>query len=221
MGDVKEGQLGLGQGQEKGVITPTLEVTGENVQSGNDNNPESVSSVSKQIQSDTYNQHDNDSREEEINNGSNTNNINPAITDTDLKNNIESITQIVDDNGKKKTCVTMKGGRGGKRKSKKSSKKTSKSSTRKTKKGSKKSNKKVKKTQKGGSSLAHSDFNTSQSIATSVDKTTSLAGSIESGLFPSVQKITGGMNMGGMNMGGGSGCSTKMLGGKKKKTSKK
>ena len=126
---------------------------------------------------------------------------------------------------------------GGKRKSKKSAKKsTRKSSTRKN----KKSNKKGKKTQKGGSSLTHSDFNASQSV----DNKLSLAGSIESGLFPGVQKITGGMNMGGMNMGGintggmnmggmntttpksmmrgGSGCSAKMLGGKKKKnTSKK
>ena len=139
---------------------------------------------------------------------------------------------------------------GGKRKSKKSAKKsTRKSSTRKN----KKSNKKGKKTQKGGSSLAHSDVNASQSIATSVDNKLSLAGSIESGLFPGVQKITGGMTptpksmmggantptpksmMGGANIptpksmmggenkkiGGGSGCSAKMLGGKKKKTSKK
>lgn len=113
---------------------------------------------------------------------------------------------------------------GGKRKSKKSSKK----GTKKTRKN-KKSNKKGKKTQKGGSSLSHSDVNASQSV----DNKLSLAGSIESGLFPGVQKITGGMNMGGMNMGGmntttpksiikgGSGCSAKMLGGKKKKTSKK
>ena len=85
---------------------------------------------------------------------------------------------------------------GGKRKSKKSSKK----GTKKTRKN-KKSNKKGKKTQKGGSSLSHSDVNSSQSIATSVDNKLSLAGSIESGLFPGVQKITGGMNMGGMNMG--------------------
>lgn len=145
---------------------------------------------------------------------------------------------------------TAEGMNGGKRKSKKSAKKsTRKSSTRKN----KKSNKKGKKTQKGGSSLAHSDVNSSQSIATSVDNKLSLAGSIESGLFPGVQKITGGMTptpksmMGGANIptpksmmggantptpksmmggenkkiGGGSGCSAKMLGGKKKMTSKK
>lgn len=115
-----------------------------------------------------------------------------------------------------KVCVSKTPVTGGKRKSKKGSKKsakktrknsTRKSSTRKNKKGSKKG----KKSQKGGSSLAHSDFNASQSIATSVDKTTSLAGSIDSGLFPSVQKIQGGSK----KRGGGCGNSVKISGGKK------
>ena len=133
----------------------------------------------------------------------------------------------VEENTKLNTDNDAGGGKGGKRKSKKSSKK----GTKKTRKN-KKSNKKGKKTQKGGSSLSHSDVNASQSV----DNKLSLAGSIESGLFPGVQKITGGMNMGGMNMGGmnmggtttpksiikgGSGCSAKMLGGKKGKKSLK
>ena len=86
------------------------------------------------------------------------------------------------------------GSKGGKRRSKKGGKRSSKKFKKSSKRYSRRKSR-GKKPQKGGNHLAFSDLKSEQHIPLTFDKSTSVAGSIDSGLFPAVQRIHGGSNL--------------------------
>jgi len=102
---------------------------------------------------------------------------------------------------------SRKSKKGGKRSSKKSKKGSKRSSRRKSRGGNNNQDKDQDQdrhqNQRGGNALAFSDLKSEQHIPLSFDKTMTVAGSIDSGLFPGVQRIHGGSSCGVHHQQGG------------------